>query len=172
MDFGTISKRLQKGKYADPAQMRADVQLVFSNCRQFNDETAPVIAACANVEAAFKKHWKSAGMYQSAGAAAGTAAAARAGEVPGGAGQAAGAAGGADGERGGGGGGGKHRGPFDWKGAARGVMFRVQLQKCARWFMEPVDAQEVPDYGEIVKQVRWCYLCFLNLINVDIVIFC
>jgi hypothetical protein len=31
MDLGTVLKRLQKGKYQDPAQLKADVQLVSAS---------------------------------------------------------------------------------------------------------------------------------------------
>ena len=34
------------------------------------------------------------------------------------------------------------------------VLFRVQLQKAAGWFLEPVDEEEAPGYSEVVKTVR------------------
>ncbi|KAJ3830293.1 hypothetical protein F5880DRAFT_1516515 [Lentinula raphanica] len=57
MDFGTISTKLGRGEYSSMEDFRKDMELVFSNCRQFNPPgTFPVI--CADVvEAAFKKEW-------------------------------------------------------------------------------------------------------------------
>lgn len=57
MDFGTISSKLNDGKYATMEEFKADVELVFSNCRQFNPPgTSPTIIV-AVVEKVFKKEW-------------------------------------------------------------------------------------------------------------------
>jgi transcription initiation factor TFIID subunit 2 len=57
MDFGTISKNLAEGKYQFMDDFAKDVELVFSNCRQFNPSgTYPVDCADA-VESLFKKEW-------------------------------------------------------------------------------------------------------------------
>lgn len=57
MDFGTISSKLNDGKYGAMEEFKADVELVFSNCRQFNPPgTSPTIIA-AVVEKVFKKEW-------------------------------------------------------------------------------------------------------------------
>ena len=57
MDFGTISTKLNQNKYVTMGDFAKDVELVFSNCRQFNPpETYPV--TCADVvERVFKKEW-------------------------------------------------------------------------------------------------------------------
>ncbi|GAB4819339.1 hypothetical protein N2152v2_006385 [Parachlorella kessleri] len=155
MDLGTVAKKLQQGKYQDPAQVKADVDLVWSNCRLFNDESAPVLAACAVVEAAFNKQWKSAGIYHPAAATsvegAEAAAAMREGlGLRGVAEKRAGA--GAQHGSGVSGGSKSHKGQYDWKAAARAVLYRLQLQKSARWFQEPVRPEEAPDYEELVQQ--------------------
>jgi transcription initiation factor TFIID subunit 2 len=57
MDFGTMSSKLSKGKYATMSEFFRDADLVFSNCRKFNPPgTYPVICADA-VETAFRKEW-------------------------------------------------------------------------------------------------------------------
>ncbi len=33
------------------------------------------------------------------------------------------------------------------------MLYRLQLQKSARWFQEPVRPEEAPDYEELVQQV-------------------
>jgi transcription initiation factor TFIID subunit 2 len=57
MDFGTISGKLNQNKYVTMENFGNDVELVFSNCRQFNPpETYPV--TCTDVvERAFRKEW-------------------------------------------------------------------------------------------------------------------
>jgi transcription initiation factor TFIID subunit 2 len=57
MDFGTMSQKLAEGKYQFMEDFGKDVELVFSNCRQFNPpQTYPV--DCADVvENVFKKEW-------------------------------------------------------------------------------------------------------------------
>lgn len=57
MDFGTMSAKLNEGKYRTMEQFKNDMELVFSNCRLFNPPgTVPTICA-AVVEKAFKKEW-------------------------------------------------------------------------------------------------------------------
>jgi transcription initiation factor TFIID subunit 2 len=57
MDFDTLQKKLNNGKYHSMDDVAADVDLIFRNCRQFNPPgTDPVIAADA-VERAFQREW-------------------------------------------------------------------------------------------------------------------
>ncbi|PPQ76864.1 hypothetical protein CVT24_008634, partial [Panaeolus cyanescens] len=57
MDFSTISTKLTEGKYSTMEEFKKDVELIFSNCRQFNPpETYPTICASV-VERAFRKEW-------------------------------------------------------------------------------------------------------------------
>lgn len=57
MDFGTISQKLNDGRYTTMEDFGSDIELVFSNCRQFNPaQTYPVNCADA-VERVFKKEW-------------------------------------------------------------------------------------------------------------------
>ncbi|KAF9055881.1 hypothetical protein BJ165DRAFT_1336062, partial [Panaeolus papilionaceus] len=57
MDFSTISTKLTEGKYPTMEDFKKDVELIFSNCRQFNPpETYPTICA-AVVERVFRKEW-------------------------------------------------------------------------------------------------------------------
>ncbi|KAH9486347.1 Transcription initiation factor TFIID subunit 2 [Psilocybe cubensis] len=57
MDFGTISSKLNDGRYVTMEEFKADVELVFSNCRQFNPPgTSPTIIV-AVVEKVFRKEW-------------------------------------------------------------------------------------------------------------------
>lgn len=57
MDFGTISSKLSSGAYQTMQDFASDVELVLSNCRQFNPPTTfPCLAADA-VERVFRKEW-------------------------------------------------------------------------------------------------------------------
>lgn len=57
MDFGTISDKLSGGLYATTEDFGKDIELVFSNCRQFNPAgTYPCISADI-VEKAFRREW-------------------------------------------------------------------------------------------------------------------
>ncbi|KAG7099822.1 hypothetical protein E1B28_001631 [Marasmius oreades] len=57
MDFGTMLSNVSSGHYTTLEQFRQDVELVLSNCRQFNPPgTFPFLVA-DNVEKVFKKEW-------------------------------------------------------------------------------------------------------------------
>ncbi|KAF4462664.1 histone acetyltransferase [Fusarium albosuccineum] len=47
MDFSTMEARLEAGQYMAIGDFIKDAQLVFDNCRRFNDETLPYVK-CAN----------------------------------------------------------------------------------------------------------------------------
>ncbi|TFL06150.1 hypothetical protein BDV98DRAFT_558917 [Pterulicium gracile] len=57
MDFETIENKLKDGRYSTMEEIAKDINLIFSNCRQFNPPgTSPVL--CADVvEKAWKKEW-------------------------------------------------------------------------------------------------------------------
>jgi transcription initiation factor TFIID subunit 2 len=57
MDLGTMSTKLNEGKYATMEDFKEDMELVFSNCRQFNPPGTMPVACAAAVEKAFKKEW-------------------------------------------------------------------------------------------------------------------
>ncbi|KAH6648038.1 Bromodomain-containing protein [Truncatella angustata] len=46
MDLSTIEERLDSDLYAAPKDLVADLKLIFSNCRQYNDATT-VYTKCA-----------------------------------------------------------------------------------------------------------------------------
>ncbi|KAF5374962.1 hypothetical protein D9758_000502 [Tetrapyrgos nigripes] len=57
MDLGTMSGKLNSSQYTTMEDFRRDVELIFSNCRQFNPPgTAPVLCADA-LEKFFRKEW-------------------------------------------------------------------------------------------------------------------
>jgi transcription initiation factor TFIID subunit 2 len=57
MDLGTVSTKLRAGKYKTMDNFKDDVELIISNCRQFNyPGTFPVLAA-NGLEAAFEREW-------------------------------------------------------------------------------------------------------------------
>lgn len=57
MDFGTMSNKLNQGKYDTMEEFAKDVDLVFKNCRQFNPP-ATFPATCADiVERVYKREW-------------------------------------------------------------------------------------------------------------------
>ncbi|KAG5645341.1 hypothetical protein DXG03_006403 [Asterophora parasitica] len=57
MDFGTISTKLVQSKYVTMEEFAKDVELVFSNCRQFNPPLTFPITCTDVVEKVFKKEW-------------------------------------------------------------------------------------------------------------------
>jgi len=57
MDFGTISSKLNDEKYVTMEEFKHDVELVFSNCRQFNPIGTSQTICAAVVEKLFKKEW-------------------------------------------------------------------------------------------------------------------
>lgn len=57
MDFGTISNKLTQGKYSTMEELGSDIELVFSNCRQFNPPATFPVTCADVVERAFKKEW-------------------------------------------------------------------------------------------------------------------
>lgn len=58
-DFGTIQKKIELKKYTTMGQMAREIELVFSNCRQFNPP-GPITDAAATVEALYWKEWSKA----------------------------------------------------------------------------------------------------------------
>lgn len=57
MDFGTISNKLTQGKYSTMEEFGRNIELVFSNCRQFNPPATFPVTCADMVERAFKKEW-------------------------------------------------------------------------------------------------------------------
>jgi transcription initiation factor TFIID subunit 2 len=57
MDFNTISAQLAQNKYVTMEEFAKDVELVFSNCRQFNPPATYPVTCTDAVERAFKKEW-------------------------------------------------------------------------------------------------------------------
>jgi len=57
MDFGTMLTKLGKNKYVTMEDFLADMELVFSNCRQFNYAGSVPVVCADIVEKAFRKEW-------------------------------------------------------------------------------------------------------------------
>ncbi|KAH7907029.1 hypothetical protein BJ138DRAFT_1137716 [Hygrophoropsis aurantiaca] len=57
MDFGTMTDRLNAGKYSTMEEFSKDVQLIFNNCRKFNPPTTYPVTCADAVEKMFKKEW-------------------------------------------------------------------------------------------------------------------
>jgi transcription initiation factor TFIID subunit 2 len=57
MDFGTMLTNLNENKYQSMEQFKEDMELVFSNCRQFNNPDTDPTKYAAIVEKVFKKEW-------------------------------------------------------------------------------------------------------------------
>ncbi|GLB35736.1 putative peptidase family M1 domain [Lyophyllum shimeji] len=57
MDLGTIMTKLSQNKYVTMEDFGKDVELVFSNCRQFNPPATFPVTCADVVERAFKKEW-------------------------------------------------------------------------------------------------------------------
>ncbi|KAF5352665.1 hypothetical protein D9756_005839 [Leucocoprinus leucothites] len=57
MDFATMGEKLTNGQYATMEDFKKDVELVFSNCRQFNPPSTFPVTCTDTVEKVFKKEW-------------------------------------------------------------------------------------------------------------------
>ncbi|KAG6813996.1 hypothetical protein H0H92_004489 [Tricholoma furcatifolium] len=57
MDFGTIVTKLGQSQYVTMEDFATDVELVFSNCRQFNPPSTFPITCTDTCEKVFKKEW-------------------------------------------------------------------------------------------------------------------
>ncbi|KAG5636972.1 hypothetical protein H0H81_006217 [Sphagnurus paluster] len=60
MDFGTMLAKLAQNKYVTMEEFGKDIELVFSNCRQFNPPATFPVTCADIVEKAFKKEWSKA----------------------------------------------------------------------------------------------------------------
>jgi hypothetical protein len=91
MDLGTILGRLREGEasgwqrcaYGSPAEVAADVALIWANCDAFNctPADAPTRAMAAEVRGAFERKWAAVGLAAPAPCAAGPAAGEHAAEA-------------------------------------------------------------------------------------------
>eukprot|EP00250_Pteridium_aquilinum_P010389 c19351_g1_i1 orf=421-2571(-) len=64
MDLGTICKNLERGgKYRGSRDVYEDVQLVWTNCRIYNQKGDPILELLARVKKNFMKYWTAAGLY-------------------------------------------------------------------------------------------------------------
>lgn len=57
MDFGTMTSKLNEGKYTTMEDFAKDVELIFNNCRTFNPPTTYPTDCADIVERAFKREW-------------------------------------------------------------------------------------------------------------------
>lgn len=57
MDLGTMSQKLTENQYIAMEDFKKDIELVLSNCRQFNPPSTYPITCADVVEKAFKKEW-------------------------------------------------------------------------------------------------------------------
>ncbi|MCO5565704.1 hypothetical protein L7F22_019378 [Adiantum nelumboides] len=58
MDLGTMTEKLNEGKYSTMGQFKSDMELIFANCRQYNPPTTIPIQLTDAVEAAFEREWR------------------------------------------------------------------------------------------------------------------
>lgn len=62
MDLGTISRKLERNKYSSPPEVFADLRLVWSNCKVFNEEGSEVYTGCIELEKLVNQWWQQAGL--------------------------------------------------------------------------------------------------------------
>ena len=63
MDLGTICKNLERGaKYRNSRDVYEDVQLVWDNCRSYNQKGDPILDLLVRVKKNFTKYWTAAGL--------------------------------------------------------------------------------------------------------------
>jgi transcription initiation factor TFIID subunit 2 len=122
MDLGAIKSKLADGRYIDPSQLIADMELIWSNCLKFNQSDAPIIDDCEKTKEAFEKAWVSAKVMipdATGGAKVEERAVTR---------------------------------TDDWVEQARGVLYRlINFVPQASWFYDPVDEEDAPGYKDVVK---------------------
>ncbi|GMR42122.1 hypothetical protein PMAYCL1PPCAC_12317 [Pristionchus mayeri] len=58
MDLGTISEKVERGGYSDADDLFADVSLVFSNCKSFNEDDSEIGEAGIRISRFFAKRWR------------------------------------------------------------------------------------------------------------------
>lgn len=64
MDLGTICQSLERGrKYRNARDVYEDVQLVWTNCRNYNHKGDPILDLMSRVKKNFMKYWTAAGLY-------------------------------------------------------------------------------------------------------------
>ncbi|KXN88910.1 Transcription initiation factor TFIID subunit 2, partial [Leucoagaricus sp. SymC.cos] len=57
MDFATMTQKLSDGQYVTMEDFKKDVDLIFSNCRQFNPPSTFPVKCADTIEKVFKKEW-------------------------------------------------------------------------------------------------------------------
>uniref|UniRef100_A0A0A9HJ28 GTE904 n=1 Tax=Arundo donax TaxID=35708 RepID=A0A0A9HJ28_ARUDO len=59
MDLGTVLRRLERRRYADPPAFAADVRLTFRNAMSYNKRGDPVYESAAELSEIFEAGWAS-----------------------------------------------------------------------------------------------------------------
>jgi hypothetical protein len=59
MDLGTVLRRLERRRYADPSAFAADVRLTFGNAMSYNNQGDPVYESAAELSGIFEDGWAS-----------------------------------------------------------------------------------------------------------------
>ncbi|CAL4962363.1 unnamed protein product [Urochloa decumbens] len=59
MDLGTVLRRLERRRYADPREFAADVRLTFRNAMSYNNKGDPVYESAAELSGIFEDGWTS-----------------------------------------------------------------------------------------------------------------
>ncbi|CAO2204190.1 unnamed protein product [Urochloa humidicola] len=59
MDLGTVLRRLERRRYADPREFAADVRLTFRNAMSYNNKGDPVYESAAELSEIFEDGWAS-----------------------------------------------------------------------------------------------------------------
>ena len=57
MDFETITKKLETGKYTANDDMYKDIKLIFNNCHKFNEDESEVGQAGLTMSCYFEKRY-------------------------------------------------------------------------------------------------------------------
>lgn len=62
MDFTTIMNKFKAEEYEDKFQFFRDIRLVFSNCREFNEQGTEIYNSANKLENFFRKLWSEYGL--------------------------------------------------------------------------------------------------------------
>ena len=54
MDFSTIERKLEKGKYRNEAEFAADVRQIFHNCRSYNQPSSEIVSHADELATVFE----------------------------------------------------------------------------------------------------------------------
>ena len=62
MDINTIMQNMRGAEYTSKMEFKADVELIFDNCREFNEAGTEMVSSANHLTRIFKQFWHEFGM--------------------------------------------------------------------------------------------------------------